>query len=214
MHHEVERYQKSIRVLHWVHTVAFVILFITGLLLFIPGISVLAQDSWSRVIHRVAALVFIVAPLIYLPLNWKSSWKGIKEAFTWGSEDMGWLKAAPGYYFLGNEKGMPAQGHMNTGQKMWWFIVIVFGIIFVITGIIMYAFKEVAAPGLLQWMVFFHDVAFIVSGAMLLVHIYLGVFHPMMKESWGSMISGKVSTEYAKSHHGKWYDEIAKTKEV
>ena len=79
MHHEVERYQKPIRVLHWVHAAAFVILFITGLLLFVPGISVLAQDSWSRVIHRVAALVFIVAPLIYLPLNWKSSWKGIKE---------------------------------------------------------------------------------------------------------------------------------------
>ena len=214
MQQEVERYQKPIRVLHWVHAAAFVILFITGLLLFIPGISVLAQDSWSRVIHRVAALVFIVAPLIYLPLSWKSSLKGIKEAFTWSSEDMGWLKAAPGYYFLGKEKGMPPQGHMNTGQKMWWFIVIVFGIIFVITGIIMYAFKEVAAPGLLQWMVFFHDIAFIVSGAMLLVHIYLGVFHPMMRESWGSMASGKVSAEYAKSHHGKWYDEIAKTEEV
>jgi formate dehydrogenase subunit gamma len=214
MAQEVERYRKPIRVLHWVHGGAFALLFITGLFLFIPQLGFLAQDSVTRVIHRLAALVFVVAPLIYLSMNWKSSWKGIKEAFSWGSDDVGWLKAAPRYYFLSDEKSMPAQGHLNTGQKMWWFLVIVFGLIFFLTGIIMYAAKTVAPAALLQWCVFIHDISFIVTGVMLFVHIYLGVAHPLMRPhktgSWSAMARGKVSADYAKTHHEKWYKEISK----
>jgi len=214
MEQEVERYRKPTRVLHWVHTSAFVILFLTGLVLFIPPLGILAQDSWTRIIHRIAALVFVIAPLIYIPMNWRASLKGIKEAFTWGVEDMDWLKAAPFYYMLSDEKKMPPQPHMNTGQKMWWFMVLVFGVVFVITGAIMWFGKITAPAVLLQWMVFIHDVAFIVTGAMLFVHIYLS-FHPLMRPTrsgaWSSMARGKVSVEYAKSHHGKWYDEIAKS---
>jgi len=217
MEQEIERYRKPTRILHWVHAGAFVLLFLTGLVLFIPQLGIIAQDSWTRLIHRIAAVIFVVAPLIYIPLNWKVSWKGIKDAFTWGAADIGWLQAAPRYYFFCDEKAMPPQEHMNTGQKMWWFMVIVFGLLFVITGLIMWAFKTVAPAALLQWMVFIHDVAFIATGAMLFVHIYLSVIHPLMRPTrtgaWSSMARGKVSVEYAKSHHGKWYDEVSKGKE-
>ncbi len=210
MQHEVERYRKPTRVLHWIHASSFVILFLTGLILFLPPLASLAEDSWTRLIHRIAAVIFVVIPLWYLFTNRKASWKSIKGAFDWGAEDMSWLQAAPRYYFLGDEKAMPPQGHMNTGQKMWWFMVIVFGIIFVITGLIMWAFKTTAPVGLLQWTVFVHDIAFIITGVMLFVHIYLGVLHPLMTEAWNSMARGKVSVEYAKSHHGKWYEEVSK----
>ena len=209
---EVEKYRKPIRILHWIHTGAFVLLFLTGLVLFIPQLGFLAQDSWTRVIHRIAAVVFVVAPITYISLNCKAAWRGIKNAFTWGVEDIGWLQAAPRYYFLGDETGMPPQGAMNTGQKMWWFIAIVFGVVFVISGAVLWFAKAAAPAAVLQWMVFIHDVAFIVSGAMLFVHIYLAVFHPMMTEAWGAMANGKISTDYAKTHHGKWYAEISKGK--
>jgi len=210
-HHEVEKYSKPVRVLHWVHTGSFILLFLTGLVLFIPQLGFLAQDSWTRLIHRIAALTFVVVPIIYLSFNWNASWKAIREAFNWGSADIGWLQAAPRYYFLGDEKGMPPQGHMNTGQKMWWFMVIVFSVIFILTGLVMWFFKTIAPSAVLQWTVFIHDIAFIVTGVMLFVHIYLSVLHPLMTEAWGSMVGGKVSVEYAKSHHGKWYDEITKS---
>ncbi len=219
MEQEVERYRKPTRILHWINLVAFIALFLTGLILFIPPLGILAQDSWTRVIHRVAAIIFIAAPLIYLFMNWKATGKGIKEAFSWGADDIRWLKAAPRYYFLADEKAMPPQPHMNSGQKMWWFMVIVFGIIFVITGIIIWAFKTIAPAALLQWMVFFHDIAFIATGAMLFVHVYLSVIHPLMRPirtgAWSSMMTrGKVSADYARSHHGKWYEEISKAQEI
>lgn len=212
-HHEVEKYRKPIRILHWIHSGAFVLLFLTGLILFIPGLGFLAEDSWTRIIHRIGAAVFIIIPLIYLIVNPKSALHGIKMAFTWGSDDIGWIKALPAYYFQGDESKMPPQGEMNTGQKLWWLIVVVFGLLFVITGLIMWFAKTSASPGLLQGMVILHDISFIVAGAMFFVHIYNGVFHPLFNEAWAAITGGKVSAEYAKKHHGKWYAEVTKGKE-
>ncbi len=214
MEQEIERYRRPTRILHWIHAGSFVILFLTGLILFVPPLGFLAQDSWTRVLHRVASVIFVIIPLIYMVTNWKATWRGIKDAFVWGAADIGWLKAAPRYYFLSDEEAMPPQEHMNTGQKMWWFMVIVFGLIFLVTGLIMWFFKEAAPVALLQWMVFVHDIAFIATGCMLFVHIYLSVAHPMMRPlrigAWNSMARGKVSVDYAKSHHAKWYDRVAK----
>ena len=215
MEQEIEKYRKPTRILHWIHAGAFVALFVTGLILFIPPLGALAQDGWTRLIHRIAAVIFVVAPVIYIPMNWKSTWKGIKEAFSWGlEEDLGWLRAAPRYYLLCDEEAMPPQRHMNTGQKMWWLLVIVFGLIFVVTGAIMWFAKITAPTVVLQWVVFIHDVAFIVTGLMFFVHIYMSVVHPLVRPlrtgAWSSMARGKVSADYAKSHHGKWYDEITR----
>jgi formate dehydrogenase subunit gamma len=213
MTQEIEKYRKPIRILHWIHSGAFVLLFLTGLILFIPGLSFLAEDSWTRIIHRVGAAIFVVIPLIYLIINPRSVGRGLKQAFTWTKDDIGWVKALPRYYFNGDDSTMPPQGEMNTGQKMWWFIVVVFGILFVITGVIMWLAKDAAPAGLLQWMVFIHDVSFIIAGAMFFVHIYNGVVHPLFNEAWGAITGGKISAAYAKKHHGKWYAEVTKGKE-
>jgi len=210
MPQEVEKYSKPARILHHVHTVAFVLLFLTGLVLFIPQLGFLAQGSWTRLIHRIAAAVFVIIPIIYLFTNFKAAVRAVMDVLTWGKEDIGWVKAAPRYYFFCDEKAMPPQGHMNTGQKLWGFVVLATGFVFVITGIIMWFFKEVAPSGLLQWSIFVHDIVFIAAGVMLFVHIYLGVIHPLMSGAWNGIWKGKVSAEYAESHHGKWYEEVSK----
>ena len=122
---------------------------------------------------------------------------------------MGWLMAAPSYYFGGPEENMPPQGHVNSGQKLWQFIVLFTGALFVASGLIMLFLKNIVAPQVFQWAVIAHDVAFILAFLMLLVHVYLGVIHPRMTESLRSMWDGKISKSYARNHYGKWYDEIS-----
>jgi formate dehydrogenase subunit gamma len=122
---------------------------------------------------------------------------------------MGWLMAAPSYYFGGPEEKMPPQGHVNTGQKLWQFIVLATGALFLISGFIMLVLKDSVAPEVFQWSVIAHDVAFILAFLMLLVHIYTGSLHPRMTESFRSMLNGKISVNYAKHHYGKWYDTIS-----
>ena len=195
--------------LHWVHSGAFVILFLTGMILFIPALGSLLENGWIRVVHRVAASVFIIIPLLYLIIKPKSAIRGIKLAFTWGNDDIGWLKALPGYYFKGDYSKTPPQGEMNTGQKAWWLIVMVFGLLFAISGLTMWFAITTASPGLLDAMTIIHDVSFIVTGVMFLVHVYNGVFHPMFNESWSAITGGTISEEYAKKHYGKWFAEIS-----
>jgi formate dehydrogenase subunit gamma len=145
--------------------------------------------------------------------NPKTAGASIKQAFTWGKDDIEWVKALPRYYFMNDESAMPPQDEMNTGQKMWLTVLLIMAPIFVITGILMWFFKYSLPSGVFQWCVFAHDVAFIVTFVFLLVHVYLGVIHPLMRTHGGSfrsMVDGKVSVEYAKSHHEKWYDRISK----
>ncbi len=208
--HEIEKYSIAARILHWTHTTAFVLLFLTGLVLFIPGLGFLAESGITRIIHRVGAAVFVIIPLFFLVFRWKATWRGIGEAFTWGRSDVGWLKAALRFYFLNDESTMPPQGSMNSGQKLWALVAIVAGIVFVITGGILWFGAATASAGTLQWMILLHDIAFIIAGIFLLVHIYLAILHPLMTEAWSAMAGGKISAEYAKKHHGKWYEGISK----
>ena len=209
----VQKYTKPARIFHWVHTGAFLLLLITGIILFVPAFGAAAQDSWTRVIHRIGAVIFVLAPLIQIFANPKTAGASIKEAFTWNKDDLGWAMALPRYYFLCDDSTMTPQEHMNTGQKMWYVLLLLFSPIFLITGILMWFFKYSLPSVVFQWSLLAHDVAFIVVLLMFFVHIYMGVIHPMARQHGGtfsSMVDGTVSAEYAKSHHGKWYEKVAK----
>lgn len=205
----VERFKKRTIWFHWIHTSAFLTLIVTGAILFFPGAGAPAAGGITRLIHRIAVVIFVVAPVIYSFLNPRIALHFIKETLTWGEGDLGWMKAAPLYYFGGAEEKMPPQGHVNTGQKMWQLIILGTGLVFIVTGLIMWFLKGTVSTGVFQWCVIAHDVAFIVAFDMLLVHVYLGVIHPRMSESLRSMFGGKISEGYARSHYGKWYDKIS-----
>jgi len=205
----VERFKKRTIWFHWIHTAAFLILIVTGAILFIPGLGAPAAGGLTRLIHRIAVVLFVGAPVLYFVLNPKMSLHFIKQTLTWGKEDIEGVTKAPDYYFGGAEEKMPPQGHINTGQKMWQVVVLGTGTLFLVTGFLMWFLKDILAPGIFQWCVIVHDVAFILAFLMLLVHIYLGVIHLRMTESLRSMWDGKISKTYAKSHYGKWYDEIS-----
>ncbi len=213
----IVKYSAATRVLHWSHAASFAALVVTGFMLYFPPLGFLTVDSWSRLIHRAAALVFIAGPLAYLVARPRAGWKSIKEAFTWSEEDLGWLAAAPGYYFLGDESAMPPQGHMNTGQKLWYLILLVSGSILIVTGIMMWWLKGILSPTIFQWSVFTHAVYFVVVLSMFSVHVYLSVLHPLMRQHGGafkSMIDGTVTVEYASSHHGRWYEKVRRDEET
>jgi formate dehydrogenase subunit gamma len=206
----IRKYTKTAIAFHWIHTTAFLLLVVTGIILFVAPAAFLAAGSWTRVVHRIAAVVFMLAPLLQLFVNRRTSAITIKKALSWGKGDLDWLMAAPRYYFLSDESAMIPQDEMNTGQKLWFFLLLVFSPIFIITGALMWFFKDLLPQVVLQYSVFFHDVAFIVITLMFMVHIYLGVIHPLMRTHGGSlraMVKGSVTNDYAKSHHGKWFEE-------
>jgi formate dehydrogenase subunit gamma len=210
---QIQKYSLPARICHWIHTAAFLVLMLTGLLLIIEPLSFLAIGGWSRFIHRIAAVVFIIAPLIELLANTGTSLSAVKKAFKWGKEDMDWVIAMPGYYFMSDETTLPPQDEMNTGQKLWFLSLLIFSPVFVITGILMWALRTPAAQPVFQLSVTIHDFAFIVIFLMFLIHLYLDVLHPMTRIRGGSlksMISGMVSRDFARTHHSRWYERVTK----
>jgi formate dehydrogenase subunit gamma len=202
----VERYRQRTVVLHWVHTAAFLVLVLTGAVTFFHGDG-FSNFFIAKILHRAAAVLFIGIPVINYLLDPGATLGFIKETFRWNRDDLKWVKAAPGYYFGGDESHMPAQGRLNAGQKAWQAVIIVTGLIFVCSGVALWGFRWALPLAVYQWLLLTHGIVFVVVVLMFLVHIYLGVFHPRFKESLRSMLDGKISPGYAKKHYPKWYEK-------
>jgi formate dehydrogenase subunit gamma len=200
------------RLVHWLHTAAFAVLMLTGIVLYIPwfGSSVGAGDGGYviRLLHRVGAVAFMLVPLIYVIFSPRAFFAAMKRVFTWGKEDLGWLQAAPAYYFLGDEEAMPPQDKYNTGQKLFYLVVVVCMVGFIVTGLLMWFGKGVLPVGIFQWSVFVHDLCTIAYGAFFLVHFVLSVMHPLMKGALNGMIFGWMPEDYVKHHHAKYYEQL------
>jgi formate dehydrogenase subunit gamma len=206
------------RFVHWLHTAAFAVLMVTGVMIYVPwfgnSVATGAGGHAVRLIHRIGAIAFMLVPICYLLFDPKGLFAAMKRVFTWGKEDLGWLRAAPAYYFRGDEEAMPPQDKYNTGQKLFYLVVVVCMVGFIVTGLILWFGKGTVLASLVvprwmfQWSVFIHDLCTIAYGAFFLVHFVLSVMHPLMKGALNGMLFGWMPREYVKHHHAKYYEEL------
>lgn len=204
----IPKYTTLERLLHWVHTATFLPLALTGFVLFAPWLEPLAQGAAGtqiRLIHRVAAVFFGGVPIVYTLLQPRRMWMNLREFLSFGRYDLLWLKNAFPYYVLGKHGNMPPQPRFNTGERLTALVMVLGTATFGVTGLAMWFLKGVMSPILFQWMVVIHDLMFIVTFAMFMIHFYLAVVHPMMWQSLVSMRYGVVSESYAREHHAMWY---------
>jgi formate dehydrogenase subunit gamma len=213
----IPKYTALERTLHWVHTGCFLPLAITGYIIFAPWLQPLAQGEAGqlvRIIHRVTAVIFGLVPITYTILQPRRMWMNLKEFLTWGKDDIGWLKAAVPYYLQGKHEKMPPQPRFNSGERLNAVVMVVGTLLFGITGLSMWFLRGAMSAGLFQFVVLIHDLTFIVTFAMFIVHFYLAVIHPLMWQSLVSMRFGYVSESYAREHHAKWYYGEERAKEM
>ena len=197
------------RLVHWLVVVGFTLLVLSGLPIYLD--SPVAQGDSGMLIklwHRIGIVVTAVAGVLYLLFDPRRLVEDLKKIFNWGGDDLDWLRAAPGYYFLGDEGAMPEQDKYNTGQKLWYLVVVLGGILIGLTGLVMWFGRGSVSPGLFLLCVFLHSALAILLTAFTLVHIYLAVMHPLMKDGLDSIRFGYMPEEYLKHHHGKYYKEL------
>lgn len=204
----IPRYTPLERFLHWGHTVTFLFLAATGIVLFVPQFAPLARGEagqFIRLVHRVCAVFFGAVPIIYAILEPRRLLMTLKEMLSFGKSDIGWLKGAIPYYLLGKHVAMPPQPRWNTGEKINAILLVSSTIVFGITGLLMWFGKGIIPVELFRAAVIVHDLTMIVSVNMFIVHFYLAVAHPLMWQSLVSMRFGVISESYAREHHAKWY---------
>lgn len=214
---EIRQFNAQQIAVHWLHTAAFLALLVTGLFIFIPSLSFLTGGSHiSRYVHRVFAVAYMGVPIFFLVTDPKGFAGSIRQILAWGRNDWLWLKAAPGYYFLNREEKMPPQEKMNTGQKLWYLLVLVASLLIIVSGLVMWVGRETVGVGVFRAMLAIHDLSMIPLTIMFFVHFYMGVLHPSIASGTlfrNPMITGMTKASYAKRHHTRWYERVTGEKE-
>ena len=197
----VSRFSFLERIVHWVVGVTFVVLLLTGLAFSYPSLfwltTFVGGGAAARELHPQIGAVFGVG-LVAMFVLW------IRDMFLDGS-DRQWLGAVKHYAAREHDKVPPA-GKYNAGQKLFFWLQSVLGVVFVVTGLLLW-FPEFFGSGLLNTMRLLHYAATLAGALLLIVHVYLGtVAYPGTARG---MIDGKVTSAWARHHHPRWSGEPA-----
>jgi len=191
-----------VRVIHWAAAFAFVYAGLTGLALWSPrlywltwvfggGETVRAWHPWSGVVFT----LFLAA----MSRGWASQMR-------LDGPDRRWLRQAH-RYAVHDEEGLPEAGRFNAGQKMLFWVQCLSTLLLLASGIVLW-WPQQMPRSLLLASILVHPAAAIVSIGAIIVHIYMGT--AAVPGAFRGMISGWVRSEWAASHHPKWFRETTK----
>jgi len=189
------------RLVHWTLALSCLTLCITGLGMMFHSFHFIANLMGRLIVvkyvHNFTGLLFLVALLLAMKMWWHEA--GVFSM----PEDLEWMKTAGGY--LWHVDHVPEVGKYNPGQKMFFLAVAIFGVVMVITGLIMW-FPLSFPSWLVRWLFVLHALGFVVIFAFFFVHLYLGTIGS--PGSLDAMTTGWVTRAWLKKQHPKWLKEM------
>ncbi|MGE5398660.1 MAG: formate dehydrogenase subunit gamma [Chitinophagales bacterium] len=211
----VERFSYSARFAHWGHTVTFLLLLFTGMLLFMDSrwdfSAIFFGYRGAGLVHRIMAVGYTIIPIVCLIANFKGFVEWWKDVFGFGMNDIKFQMVFP-FEFLGFKVHFPGQTKFNGGEKMNSVITTGSCVMIALSGYIMW-FPQIFPAGLVRLAFPTHDIFVVMATMMVCMHGYLGSFHPGSGESLWGMIKGTVRADWAEHHHKAWYDSVTAEKE-
>jgi formate dehydrogenase subunit gamma len=192
----VQRFSPVERLLHWVNALGFFFLLATGLILYLPSLSMLvSRRQLMQSLHFWAGVGWLGALAAVALLGGRRLLATVRELDTFDGDDLRWLRGrkAP-------------QGRFNAGQKINAVLTAAFTILFGVSGLLLW-FGEQDTRYRFASTVILHDGLMYVSLALLVGHLYLALIHPATRHALRGMALGDVSAEWAARHHAKWRPE-------
>ena len=198
----IERYTGSQRTAHWVTAISFLVLTLSGLALFHPAMSWLANllggGQWNRILHPfIGVLWLLVFARFALPLMGSNVITGA---------DLKWL--ARGRRVLAHDaSGIPPVGRYNGGQKVLYWVLLLGMLVLLASGVVIWEpyFAEQFTVEQRRIAVLAHALTAWVLILSIIVHVTASIW---TAGSLTAMIRGKVSRAWAKHHHPGWYREV------
>lgn len=196
------------RVIHGIAAIAFIMIIPTGfMIIFSKYLGGGDLIIYARYIHSIGTVLFSIS-LIPMFLAWFVPMLPTLD-------DAKWLLIAGGY--LSKKKREVPAGKFNAGQKMWFWIATLGGLVMIVTGAMMY-FQDFDFPilesfGLAQIDInriaaIVHNILGIAVAALFITHVYMAVF--AIKGALDSMISGYKSEDELKHLHSTFYKKLMK----
>jgi formate dehydrogenase subunit gamma len=178
--------------LHWTLAGAVGLLLATGLVMYVPALSQLVQQRfWVRSAHLAAAVVTALAPLAFVALRPRETRRLERQLSVWSAADVRWFAQPLRVLGAGaREAGAPADpaqigsSRFNGGQKLFAALLALGLAILLLTGVPMYWWAWFSASVVARARDLHVVGAFAVT-ALLLGHVYLGLFSPFgLGQSW------------------------------
>ncbi len=189
----VRRFSRVERLLHWVNALGFFALLATGLILYLPSLSVLVlRRQLIQSIHFWTGIGWLGALAAVLLVGVRRLRSTAHELETFDRDDLRWLRG-----------GKAPQGRFNAGQKVNAALTAAFTVLFGISGLLLW-FGERDTRFRFASTVILHDGLMYVSLVLLVGHLYLSLVHPATRHALRGMTLGTVSEDWAARHHAKW----------
>jgi len=199
---ELLRHPVYTRVLHWLVAIAFVLSLLSGFALYSPWLfrfltPIFGGGPMARFLHPWFGLFFSIF-FFFQFLNWFAP-------MAWTEADRRWLKRIKRY--TTNEDNMETEdvGFFNGGQKLYFWAIVLSGVLFLITGLLMW-FDDVVPRWIVAVSYVIHDLASLLMLAGFIIHIYEGT--AAMPGTFRAMTNGTVTEKWAWTHHPAWYRTI------
>lgn len=197
----IERFSFAERVSHWLSAACFLYAAFTGLALWSPKLfwlsGVFGGGETVRAWHPWAGLLFTLA-LGVIFRRWAAQMQ-LDE------DDQVWL-AKSHLYAQNIESGIPESGRFNAGQKMLFWMQSASAFFLLLSGVVIW-FPEVMPRALRLTALLLHPVCAAVSIGGIIVHVYMSTM--AVPGALDAMVHGRVTPGWARSHHGKWFRQVA-----
>ncbi len=196
------------RFIHFLAAVAFMVLVPTGLMIIFGrylGGGTLVE--YARHFHGVATLIFVVS---VVPMFCFWFVEMLPTLY-----DIKWVFILGGYLSK-KKKEIPA-GKFNAGQKMWFWMATLGGVIMIATGAFMFfqdfdlgiaAFLGLSQIDLLRVSAIVHNILAMMITAFFFTHVYMSLF--AIKGAIHSIITGYKEEDEVKHLHSIYYKKLMK----
>jgi formate dehydrogenase subunit gamma len=123
----------------------------------------------------------------------------------WTAGDRRWLKRIKAY--TTNESLIEPEdvGFFNGGQKLYFWAIVLSGVLFLITGLLMW-FDDAVPRWVVALSYVIHDLAGLLMLAAFIIHIYEGT--AASPGTFRAMTNGTVTERWAWTHHPAWYRAV------
>ena len=179
--HWIKRFSRTERTLHWVNAAGFLLLLASGLVLYLPSLSVaVGRRPLVKDVHFWGGVGWIAALALVALLG----------------DRRGLLRTARDLESL-------TPSRFNVGQKVNAILTAAFALLFLCSGLLLF-FGERDTRFRFASTVLLHDGLLYASLVLVAGHLYLAVIHPATRHSLRGMTTGSVSEEWARQNYPDW----------
>ncbi len=198
----VDRYTTSARINHWVTATCLILLALSGMALFTPGLFFLTAlfggGQWTRAVHPwIGVVLFFSFSGLFIRF-WRANLPR--------GEDVTWLMKVRDV-LGGHEERLPEVGKYNAGQKGVFWAMSVLIITLISSGFVIWDqyFSAYTSIDQKRIAVLLHALAAVAIICVWILHVYAAIW---VRGTISAMTRGHVTGGWAWRHHRKWLREL------